>query len=109
VETKAGHFHPERFEDHYETALKELIDKKSKGLKIAPRAERAPAPVIDLMEALRRSAASQHSANPAAARPKSSKKRISGQKEMLLPISGKKAGEEARKPVKQAGRQRRAS
>src|SRR4051795_686058 len=43
VETKAGHFHPEQFEDHYETALKDLIDKKAKGVKIAPRPERASA------------------------------------------------------------------
>jgi DNA end-binding protein Ku len=28
VESKAGHFDPEVFQDHYETALKELIDKK---------------------------------------------------------------------------------
>jgi DNA end-binding protein Ku len=34
VETKAGHFHPENFEDHYERALKELIAKKQRGEKI---------------------------------------------------------------------------
>jgi len=28
VETKAGHFKPEKFEDHYEEALKELLKKK---------------------------------------------------------------------------------
>src|SRR3984893_14424731 len=28
VESKAGHFEPEKFEDHYENALKELIKKK---------------------------------------------------------------------------------
>jgi DNA end-binding protein Ku len=27
VETKAGHFKPEKFEDHYEEALKELLKK----------------------------------------------------------------------------------
>src|SRR5438445_5364249 len=31
VETKAGHFHPEKFEDRYEDALKELIRKKQHG------------------------------------------------------------------------------
>jgi DNA end-binding protein Ku len=108
VQTKAGHFHPEEFQDHYETALKELIDKKSKGVKIAPRPERAPAPVIDLMEALRRSAAAKP--QPKTATPvKRGKRKISGQKEMLLPISGKKAAaEQTSKPVKQAGRQRKA-
>src|SRR5215469_10434418 len=40
VESKVGHFDPAEFKDHYETALKELIDKKAKGVKIAPRPER---------------------------------------------------------------------
>ena len=87
VETKAGHFHPEQFEDHYETALKDLIDKKAKGVKIAPRPERASAPVIDLMEALRRSAAAKTAAARAAPVQKQGKKKIPGQKEMLLPNS----------------------
>ncbi len=32
VQTKSGHFHPEKFEDHYEEALKELLRKKQSGL-----------------------------------------------------------------------------
>src|SRR5215468_4019783 len=55
VETKAGHFEPEKFEDQYEDALKELIQKKQAGEKIEPPRERAPANVINLMDALRRS------------------------------------------------------
>src|SRR5712672_1986535 len=57
VETKAGHFAPEKFEDHYENALKELIRKKQHGEKIEKPRERAPATVINLMDALRKSAA----------------------------------------------------
>jgi non-homologous end joining protein Ku len=34
VETKSGHFKPEKFEDHYEDALKELLRKKQSGQKI---------------------------------------------------------------------------
>src|SRR5215475_15643490 len=34
IKTKRGHFHPDRFEDQYEDALKELIRKKDKGEKI---------------------------------------------------------------------------
>src|SRR5512140_1462826 len=34
VRTKSGHFDPEKFEDQYEAALREIIEKKSKGLKI---------------------------------------------------------------------------
>ena len=38
VKSKAGHFHPEKFEDQYEDALKELLKKKQHGEKIeAPR------------------------------------------------------------------------
>ena len=55
VETKSGHFNPEEFEDHYEDALKELLRKKQSGQKIEVPRERAPAQVINLMDALRRS------------------------------------------------------
>jgi DNA end-binding protein Ku len=55
VETKSGHFEPQKFEDHYEEALKELLKKKQAGVKIEAPKERAPAKVINLMDALRRS------------------------------------------------------
>jgi DNA end-binding protein Ku len=55
VETKSRHFNPEEFEDHYEDALKELLKKKQAGEKIEAPKERAPAKVINLMDALRRS------------------------------------------------------
>jgi DNA end-binding protein Ku len=55
VETKSGHFEPEKFEDQYEDALKELLKKKQAGEKIEVPKERAPAKVINLMDALRRS------------------------------------------------------
>jgi DNA end-binding protein Ku len=55
VKTKSGHFEPEKFEDHYEDALKELLKKKQAGEKIEAPKERAPAKVINLMDALRRS------------------------------------------------------
>jgi DNA end-binding protein Ku len=31
VDTKSGHFEPEKFEDQYEDALKELLKKKQAG------------------------------------------------------------------------------
>jgi DNA end-binding protein Ku len=55
VETKAGHFAPEKFQDHYENALKELIKKKQHGEKLEKPKERAPAKVVNLMDALRKS------------------------------------------------------
>jgi DNA end-binding protein Ku len=55
VDTKRGKFEPQKFEDHYEDALKELLKKKQHGEKIeAPRPER-PSNVVNLMDALRAS------------------------------------------------------
>jgi DNA end-binding protein Ku len=55
IETKKGKFNPEKFEDHYEDALKDLIKKKQKGVKIEPPKESAPSNVVNLMDALRQS------------------------------------------------------
>src|SRR3954463_16468051 len=52
VESKSGHFDPNKFEDRYESALKDLLKRKSAGEKIEP-APPTPAPrVIKLMDAL---------------------------------------------------------
>jgi DNA end-binding protein Ku len=56
VKSKKGHFKPEKFEDHYEEALKDLIKKKQHGEKIEAPKERKPSNVVNLMDALRRSA-----------------------------------------------------
>jgi DNA end-binding protein Ku len=57
IEKKSGPFRPEKFEDHYATALKALIRDKLKGRKIVAHEEDAPrgGNVVDLMEALRKS------------------------------------------------------
>lgn len=55
VKTKAGHFDPDKFEDHYEKALRDLIKRKQKGETIEAPKEREPAKVINLMDALKRS------------------------------------------------------
>ena len=61
--------------------------------------------VINLMDTLKKSIASDKGARPQS---KKGKKRIEGQREMLLPITGKK-GKEAAKPVARAAtRQRKA-
>jgi DNA end-binding protein Ku len=56
VQTKAGHFKPDKFEDHYENALRNLIKRKQEGKPIERPKDSEPAKVIDLMEALRKSA-----------------------------------------------------
>jgi DNA end-binding protein Ku len=100
VETKRGKFEPDKFEDEYEDALKDLLRKKQKGEKIEAPKERAPSNVINLMDALRNSIKAEDGQRPA--RPaKKGRKRIDGQREMLLPIPGKKAKEA---PAKKAAR-----
>jgi DNA end-binding protein Ku len=106
VEKKAGHFKPEKFDDRYEDALKELLKKKQSGQKIERPTEHAPAKVINLMDALRRSVQTERGA---AAAPRKGKKRVEGQKEMLLPIEGKRASREAaKKPARSSSKQRKA-
>lgn len=56
IETKMGHFDPEKFDDRYEAALADLVKAKIEGRKIRrpkPPKETKPS---DLLEALRRSA-----------------------------------------------------
>ena len=112
VNTKRGKFEPKKFEDHYEEALKELLRKKQKGEKIERPREPAPTNVVNLMEALRKSVQAQSGSKRSSAsraQAKKGKKRIEGQAEMLLPITGKKGKEVATKPVaKPSARQKRA-
>jgi DNA end-binding protein Ku len=95
VETKSGHFKPQKFEDHYEDALKDLIAKKVKGEKIEAPKERATGKVINLMDALRQSVRAEGATRTTARTAgKKGRKKIEGQKEMLLPIAGKKGARE---------------
>jgi DNA end-binding protein Ku len=56
VETKAGHFEPKKFEDHYEQALIDLVKSKEAGKPVETEGEEAAPPrVINLMDALRAS------------------------------------------------------
>jgi DNA end-binding protein Ku len=111
VETKSGHFKPQQFEDHYEDALKDLIAKKAKGEKIEVPKERPTGKVINLMDALRRSVQAEGGGRAAPrATGQKGRKKIEGQKEMLLPIAGKKGAREEThaKPHRSAARHRKA-
>jgi DNA end-binding protein Ku len=94
VETKTAHFEPDRFQDHYENALKELLKKKQSGKKVERITGREAPKVVNLMDALRRSVKFE---KRAPARPKRGRKRIAGQTEMLFPIPGKKPAKTASK------------
>ncbi len=55
VDSKKAEWKPERFEDQYEDALKELLKRKQSGQKIEAPRDREPSKVVNLMDALRRS------------------------------------------------------
>jgi len=97
VNQKAARFEPEKFEDHYETALIDLINQKRAGKPITPKERPASTNVVDLMEALRRSVGKEATPAKAAKSGKKPRKASSGQKEMLMPIEGKKPKETAAK------------
>jgi DNA end-binding protein Ku len=112
METKSGEFEPSEFEDHYETALVEMLRKKQAGFKPPKGKEKpaAPANVVNLMDALRQSIAAgrRTPATEKAAAPKKGKKRVEGQREMLLPIEGKKTKDAKKPAARSAGKQRKA-
>ena len=107
LETKRGDFDASEFEDHYETALVDMLKKKQAGFKPPKGKEQQAGPrnVINLMDALRRSV---QAGKGAPAQPKKGRKRVEGQKEMLLPIEGKAAPQPAKKSARSAARDRKA-
>jgi DNA end-binding protein Ku len=110
VNQKTGNFEPDKFEDQYETALVDLINQKRAGKPITPKERPRGENVVDLMEALRRSVGGAAAEAEAPKKPARKPKRAAaGQKEMLMPIAGKKPAKEtaAKKPV--AGRQRKSA
>jgi DNA end-binding protein Ku len=104
LETKEADFEPSQFVDHYEEAVVEMLKKKQAGMATPKgKASEPPRNVINLMDALKKSIADK-GARPQA---KKGKKRIEGQREMLLPITGKK-GKEAAKPEARPAARRKA-
>jgi DNA end-binding protein Ku len=92
VETKSGHFNPQKFEDHYEEALKELLKKKQAGEKIEAPKEREPAKVISLMDALRRSVGAERSTGGGRKPARSSAQRRTAKRASRSSARHKKAG-----------------
>ena len=102
VNQKAATFEPEKFEDHYESALTELINAKRNGKTIGPKPRPRGENVVDLMDALKKSLASE-----APTKGKKARKASANQKEMLLPIEGEKpAARKAAKPARSTGRRK---
>jgi len=110
VNQKAGSFEPEKFEDHYESALIELINQKRAGKPIVPRDRPKGENVVDLMDALRKSVGGAAAKTEAPKKPaKKTKKAAAAQKEMLMPIAGKKLAKEAAAKKPTAGTRRKSA
>ncbi len=74
IDAYTAEFNPKKYVDHYEEALKELIEAKIKHLPLpAPEPEKKRGKVIDLTDALRRSLA-QRSAPPQETEPAGGKR-----------------------------------
>jgi DNA end-binding protein Ku len=95
LKTKATDFDPAQFVDHYEQALLEMLKKKQAGIRVSRSRAAAPQQnVVNLMDTLRRSLAQEKATS---APRKKARKRIEGQRELLLPIEGKKSKDTATK------------
>src|ERR1700726_1875834 len=98
VNQKAGRFQPEKFEDQYEAALVELINSKRAGKQVTAKERPRGENVVDLMDALRKSVGGATADTKAPKKgAKKPRKAAAGQKEMLMPIAGKKPKEAAAK------------
>jgi DNA end-binding protein Ku len=105
LQNKATDFDPSQFLDHYEEAVIKMLKQKEAGV-VVSRKHAAPRPqnVVNLAEALRRSISQEKAAS---APPKKGRKRIAGQREMLLSIPGQKGKEALAKSTDGASARRK--
>ena len=64
LDSLTGAFEPEKYSDEYQGRLKALVDDKLQGREIASAPEAPLAPVIDMMEALKKSLAAREASAP---------------------------------------------
>jgi DNA end-binding protein Ku len=105
-------FAPEKFVDHYQAALKELVEEKLGGKLPAAPPKRPPAQVIKLMDALKKSLATAgeeprqtapQGRAPKKARAVRSAAAERNQRTLLLPVTGgRRLQEEPARPAKRA-------
>ncbi|MBN8956976.1 MAG: Ku protein [Rhizobiales bacterium] len=91
VDSKRGHFRPDKFENRYEDAVKALVARKAKGEKIeVKKPAAASSNVINLMDALKRSVAGE-------GKPKSTKRPARRTARSKKPSAPRRAAKRANK------------
>ena len=112
VEQKSGSFEPEKFEDRYESALVDLINQKRNGLPTRESRAEIQRQRHQPHGCVKAQPRQRETGRPCAkAKGKKPRKAVAGQREMLLPISGKRAKEapkKAERPVRAAARSKKA-
>jgi DNA end-binding protein Ku len=78
IKTKKGAFDPKAFDDRYEAALADVVRAKLEGRPVPARPPAEPSKVVDLMEALRKSAGSARAEPGKAAKPAPAKRKRTG-------------------------------
>ena len=86
LQRRAGHFDPSTFRDRYQEALRELIEAKMRGLPVKAKQAETPRPVLNLMDALKRSLAQE--TRESVKRPRRKAAADRRQRNLLLPVSG---------------------
>jgi DNA end-binding protein Ku len=87
LQRRAGHFDPSTFRDRYQEALRELIEAKMRGLPVKAKQAETPRPVLNLMDALKRSLAQE--TRESVKRPRRKAAADRRQRNLLLPVQGK--------------------
>jgi DNA end-binding protein Ku len=85
VNQKSGSFEPAKFEDHYETALVELINQKRAGKPIVPKERPRGENVVDLMDALRKRVGGAAAETNASKKPATKVKKAAAKKPAVKP------------------------